>query len=192
MTITFKPMEREIDKFKEKTYSGKDARLFKEWELIDRRYENDEQGSYIIRKRNGLGLPIVYDIVFNVRSIIGVKPADENGLQTPVFGDEHIMRITLPNNYPSSDGQPEFSFTSNVWHPNIRFFGDFKGRVCLNTGDSGVHTHLVDYIDRVIDYLTYDDYHARNEYPYPEDLDVAEWVLKQGEPQGWVHFKQKE
>jgi hypothetical protein len=184
-------MEREIESFKGKSYSGKDARLFKEWEMIDRRYENDTQGSYIIRKRNGLGLPIVYDIVFNVKSITGVKPEDENGLKLPIYGDEHVMRITLPNNYPSADGQPSFSFTTDVWHPNVRFFGDFKGRVCLNTGDSGVHTHLVDYIDRVIDYLTYDDYHARNEYPYPEDLDVAEWVLKQGEPKGWVVFKQK-
>ncbi|MCL1851367.1 MAG: hypothetical protein FWF70_08220 [Bacteroidetes bacterium] len=183
-------MEREIETYKGKTYNGKDARLFKEWELIDRRYENDTQGSYIIRKRNGLGLPIVYDIVFNVKSITGVKPENEQGLKLPIFGYEHVMRITLPNNYPSADGQPQFSFTTDVWHPNVRFFGDFKGRVCLNTGDSGVHTHLVDYIDRVIDYLTYDDYHAKNEYPYPEDLDVAEWVLKQGEPQGWVEFKQ--
>jgi len=191
MTITFKPSDREIDNFKGKSYSGKDARLFKEWEMIDRRYENDTQGSYIIRKRNGLGLPIVYDIVFNVKSIVGVQPADEQGLQMPIFGYEHVMRITLPNNYPSADGQPEFSFTTQIWHPNVRHFGDFRGRVCLNTGDSGVHTHLVDYIDRVIDYLTYSDYHAKNEYPYPEDLDVAEWVLKQAEPQGWVFFKQQ-
>jgi hypothetical protein len=53
-----------------------------------------------------------------------------------------------------------------------------------------VHTHLIDYIDRVIDYLKYDEYHALNEYPYPEDLDVAEWVIKEGEPKGWIHFNQ--
>jgi len=183
-------MDREIEKFKEMKFNGKEVRLFKEWEMIDRRYENNEQGSYIIRKRNGIGLPIVFDIIFNIKSIVGVNPPDEKGFQTPIFGREHVMRISLPNNYPSADGQPAFTFTTDVWHPNIRFFGDFKGRVCLNTGDSGVHTHLVDYIDRVIDYLRYDDYHAQNEYPYPEDLDVAEWVLKQGGPQGWVLFKQ--
>jgi len=183
-------MEREIDIYKEKNFTGKDARLFKEWEMLDRRYENDKQGAYIIRKRNGLGLPIVFDIIFNVKTIIGVKQEDDSNLRKPIFGNEHVMRITLPNNYPSADGQPEFKFTTDVWHPNIRYYGDFKGRVCLNTGDSGVHTHLVDYIDRVIDYLTYIDYHAKNEYPYPEDLDVAEWVLKQGEPHGWVQFEQ--
>jgi hypothetical protein len=183
-------MEREIENFKQKNFSGKDARLYKEWEMIDRRYYDNKHGSYIIRKRNGLGLPIVLDIIFNVKSIIGVKPEESTGLLKPVFGKEHIMRITLPNNYPSADGQPEFVFTTDVWHPNVRFYGDFKGRVCLNTGDSGVHTHLVDYIDRVVDYLKYEDYHAKNEYPYPEDLDVAEWVLKQGEPNGWVVFNQ--
>ena len=182
-------MTREIENFQGRTFTGKDARLYKEWEMIDRRYERDKQVSYIIRKRNGLGLPIVFDIVFNVKTIIGVQK-NESGAATPIFGKEHVMRITLPNNYPSSDGQPQFNFTTNVWHPNIRFFGDFKGRVCLNTGDSGVHTHLVDYIDRVIDYLKYDEYHALNEYPYPEDLDVAEWVLKEGEPKGWTHFNQ--
>ena len=183
-------MEREIENYRGKNFTGKDARLFKEWELVDKRYENDKQGSYIIRKRNGAGLPVVLDVIFNVKTIVGVKQEEEaNGLK-PVFGNEHVMRITLPNNYPSADGQPEFMFTTDVWHPNIRYYGDFKGRVCLNTGDSGVHTHLVDYIDRVIDYLKYDDYHAQNEYPYPEDLDVAEWVIKQGEPKGWIRFGQ--
>jgi ubiquitin-protein ligase len=183
-------MIKEIEMYKERNHVGKDARLFKEWEMIDRRYENSNQGSYIIRKRNGLGLPIVFDIIFNVKTIIGVQQPDETGMQKPVFGNSHVMRISLPNNYPSADGQPEFMFTTDVWHPNVRFFGDFKGRVCLNTGDSGVQTHLVDYIDRVISYLMYEDYHARNEYPYPEDLDVAEWVLKQAEPKGWVNFDQ--
>jgi len=183
-------MEREIEKLKGTNFSGKDARLFKEWEMIDRRYFNDRQGSYIIRKRNGAGLPVVFDIVLNVKTITGVKQDDGSEMKKPLFGHEHIMRISLPNNYPAADGQPEFKFTTDVWHPNIRYFGDFKGRVCLNTGDSGVHTHLVDYIDRVIDYLTYSDYHAKNEYPYPEDLDVAEWVIKQGEPNGWISFKQ--
>ena len=185
-------MEHEIEKFKETKFSGRDARLFKEWEMIDRRYYNDSQGAYIIRKRNGAGLPIVFDIVLNVKTIIGVKENENPEMKKPLFGNEHVMRIMLPNNYPAADGQPEFKFTTDVWHPNIRYFGDFKGRVCLNTGDSGVHTHLVDYIDRVIDYLTYSDYHALNEYPYPEDLDVAEWVIKQGEPNGWVRFKQND
>jgi len=183
-------MEKEIDIYRSKNFTGKDARLFREWEMLDKRIEKNPQIAYIIRKRNGNGLPIVFDIIFKVKSIVGVSKSDNSDLLTPVFGKEHTMRISLPNNYPSADGQPEFVFSSDVWHPNIRFFGDFKGRVCLNTGDSGVQTNLVDYIDRVLDYLKYEDYHAKNEYPYPEDLDVAEWVLKQGEPNGWIVFDQ--
>lgn len=183
-------MPREIDNYKGMNYSGKDTRLFKEWEMIDQRYRDDKQCEYIIRRRNGAGLPIVFDIIFNIKTIIGVESADEQGLQKPIFGKEHKMRITLPNNYPAADGQPDFMFTTNVWHPNIQYYGDFKGHVCLNTHDHGVHTHLVNYIDRVIGYLTYEDYHAKNEYPYPQDLEVAEWVLNQAETQGWLPFEQ--
>lgn len=39
--------------------------------------------------------------------------------------------------------------------------------------------------------LCYDLYHAFPEPPYPEDLKVAEWVLKQGEPKGWIFFGQE-
>jgi len=183
-------MQREIDTYRRNNYRARDARLFYEWELIDKRYCNDKQASYIIRRRNGLGLPVKYEFIFTVKSIIGVKEPDETGLQHPIFGNEHKMSITIPNNYPEVNGQPEFMFTTDVWHPNIRYFGDFRGRVCLNTVDSGTQTNLITYIDRVISYLTYEDYHAKNEYPYPEDLDVAEWVLKQAEPNGWLNFDQ--
>ena len=183
-------MSREIDEYRGKKYTGRDARLFKEWERIDRRYENDQQVKYIIRNRNGMKLPVTYDIIFNIKSIVGVEQANEAGLQKPIFGKQHVMRITLPNNYPGADGLPDFTFTTDVWHPNIQYFGDFKGHVCLNQADSGVRTRLIDYIDRVINYLTYEDYHAVNEYPYPQDKTVAEWVLEQGEPQNWLHFEQ--
>jgi len=183
-------MSREIEDYRGKKYSGHDTRIFKEWEMMDQRYRGDKQCEYIIRKRNGAGLPIVFDIIFNIKSIIGVEEADDQGLQKPIFGNEHIMRIKLPNNYPDAHSQPEFDFTTNVWHPNIQYSGDFKGHVCLNTTDHGVYTSLVTYIDRVIDYLTYEDYLAKNEYPYPQDLEVAEWVLTQAEPQGWIPFTQ--
>lgn len=186
-------MSREIELYKENSYKGKNARLFTEWEMIDRRYCNDEQVSYIIRKRNGLGLPIAYDIIFNVKTIIGVEEADEQGLQKPIFGKgPHVMRISLPNNYPGrlSDEIPDFNFSTDVWHPNIRYFGDFKGHVCLNIPEYPVSTNLVVFIDNTIAYLCYETYHAKNEHPFPEDLSVAEWVLNQGEPQGWLDFEQ--
>jgi len=184
-------MPREIDNYRETKFAGRNARLFREWEMIDQRCENDEQVKYIIRKRNDVGLPIVYDIYLTgIKSVIGVEEPDEQGLQRPIFGNEHILRITLPNNYPASDGCPEFKFTTDVWHPNIRYFGDYRGLVDIGCG--GSHNLLVDYIDRLIKYLKYEDYWAQMEFPYPQDWEVAQWILKQAEPQGWIPFKQEE
>jgi len=183
-------MPTEIDTHKNKNYKGRNARLLKEWDLIDKRFSNNKQIKYVVSKTNEVNLPIAYDIIFNMKSIIGVEEPDAQGLQKPVFGHEHIMRITLPNNYPAADGSPEFKFLTDIWHPNIRYFGSFRGRVCLNISGYGVYTPLVDYIDRVAGYLTYELYHAKYEAPYPEDLDVAEWVITQAEPQNWIPFKQ--
>jgi Ubiquitin-protein ligase len=182
----------EIDGYRSKVSSGREIRLLKEWESLDLYLQYNKEISYIIRKRNPIGIPLVYDIIFNIKSITGVEDADERGLQEPIFNDRHILRISIPNNYPSVDGgYPDFKFTTDIWHPNIRFFGDFKGRVCLNFEDSGTFTALSEYIDKVADYLRYSDYHALNEYPYPEDQIVAQWVLEQAEPQGWLNFHEE-
>jgi hypothetical protein len=42
----------------------------------------------------------------------------------------------------------------------------------------------------VASYLRYETYHALLESPYPEDLKVATWVMRQGEPNGWLLFEQ--
>jgi ubiquitin-protein ligase len=181
---------REIDTYRNKINPGRETRLFNEWEKIDAQYsEHNREISYIIRKRNPTGIPIMYDIVFRINTIVGVKTRDECGLQKPLFGNKHILRIKLPNNYPSVEGgYPDFKFSTDVWHPNVRYFGDFKGRVCLNYADAGAETNLVDFIEKVAEYLKYFDYHAINEYPFPEDSIVAQWVLEQAEPQNWLRF----
>ncbi len=164
-------------------------RLYKEWVKLDTFCSMNEAVSYRMGKRTPAGLPVEYELMLHIRSITGVLPANEEGLQYPVFGAEHRLRITLPNNYPSADGgYPVFRFLTDVWHPNIRFYGEFKGRVCLNQQESGTFSSLCDFTERIIAYLTYADYHARDEYPYPEDQTVARWVLEQAEPQGWLHF----
>lgn len=186
---------REVDNYKDKHYIGRNARLLNEWISIDERYMHHPEVSYIIRKRNAEGLPVVYEIVFNIKSFCGVEEPDENGLQHPLFHDEFIMRINIPNNYPSIDSKLEFKFLSknqigmeipHPWHPNIRYFGDFAGLVCLNTNACGSYTDLAFYINRVVSYLKYEKYHALNTPPYPQDNKVAEWVLEQGEPQHWI------
>ena len=136
-----------------------------------------------------MGLPTEYEIWYRVKSIIGVK--DTKAPREPIFGYLHKMSIILPNNYPSADGNPIFTFRTDIWHPNIRYSGSFKGHVCLNSKDMGVMASLKSLVLRVEQYLKYKDYHAQNVYPYPEDQNVAEWVREEAEPNGWTHFTQE-
>ena len=157
---------------------------------------------YRITKYNLNGLPVKYLIEYGIRSICQVndvdklnKPGSDN---SPVFASVFFMQIDIPENYPCIDAPVSFRFLTqdstgepipHPWHPNIRFFGEFAGRVCLNTPDS--YTSLAWCVERVALYLRYDLYHAFPEPPYPEDLRVAEWVVKQGEPKGWIFFGQE-
>jgi len=186
-------MAREIDNFRSEKYKGRDFRLFKEWDLLEKKYGNDSRvAAIIVKKQNAKSkLPEKYEIVFNIKSIVGVKPKNEKGMEEPVFGNKHKLTIELPENYPSADGLPKFMFVTDVWHPNIRFFGDFKGRVCLTFPDCSLTTPLTEYVDRIVDYLTYDDYFAEDRYPFPEDIIVAEWVREQAEPNKWLNFTQE-
>jgi hypothetical protein len=100
------------------------------------------------------------------------------------------MSIVLPNNYPSADGNPVFTFRTDIWHPNIRHSGSFKGHVCLTIKEMGVMASIKNLVLRVERYLKYQMYHAQNTYPYPEDQGVAEWVRNEAEPNGWTKFAQ--
>lgn len=186
---------REIDLYKQNRYVGRNRRLMHEWSAIDQRFHDDPVISYTITRRNTENLPTQYEVVFKVKSFCNVEEPDENGLCKPITADEFRMNITIPNNYPAVDSKLEFKFICkdaegkdipHPWHPNIRFYGDFAGRVCLNTPACGTFTDLAWYIDRVMLYLKYEKYHALNIPPFPEDNKVAEWILEQAEPQGWI------
>ena len=144
--------------------------------------------SYKIRRKNFLGLPTEYEIWYRCKSIVGVK--DTPPPREPIFGYLHKMRIELPHGYPAADGNPKFTFITDVWHPNIRYSGFSKGHVCLTIKEMGVLATLKNLVLRVEHYLKYQMYHAKNSYPYPEDLNVAEWVREEGEPNGWTRFGQ--
>ena len=186
-----------INKYDLKKLSPRDACLWKEWKELDALCTKRKAASsnprepsisYIIRKKNAMELPTEYEIWYRCKSIIGVK--GDQTPREPVFGYLHKMSIILPNNYPSADGNPIFTFRTDIWHPNIRYSGNFKGHVCLNSKDMGVMASLKDLVLRVERYLKYLDYHAQNSYPFPEDLSVAEWVREEAEPNGWTRFSQ--
>ena len=186
-----------VDSFNQKEFSGREARLWQEWKDLDTLCNKRKAASpnprkpslsYVIRKRSFNGLPIEFEIWYRVKSIVGVK--DMPAPREPIFGYLHKMSIVLPNNYPSADGNPIFTFRTDVWHPNIRYSGSFKGHVCLTIKEMGVLASLKDLVLRVERYLKYQLYHAQNTYPYPEDQTVAEWVREEGEPNGWTRFGQ--
>lgn len=188
-----------INNFNLKKLAPRDACLWKEWKELDslcskRKAESDNPRepsiSYIIRKKNAIGLPTEYEIWYRVKSIIGVEGTSTP--RKPIFGNLHKMSIVLPNNYPSADGNPIFTFRTDVWHPNIRYSGTFKGHVCLTIKEMGVMASIKDLVLRVERYLKYQLYHAQNTYPYPEDQNVAEWVREEAEPNGWTRFSQTE
>ena len=197
-----KPKDRpSFEGFNRETLSPRGKKLLREWMKIDNLSHNSDVIKYIIRKRNREGLPLEFEVIYNLKSIVGVKESrlngnDENQVETqpyrePVYGDEHRLSIVLPNNYPSAfGGNPEFKMITDTWHPNIRASGKFKGRICLNNKDLGVSVGLDERIIRVGKYLQYQIYWANESYPWPEDKSVAEWVREEAEPNKWVNVNE--
>ena len=177
-------------------------KLLKEWMKIEALCRNSDVISYIVRKRNREGLPLEYEIIYKVKSIVGVEglngssemkeEADsDHPPRKPIYGTEHRLSISLPANYPSAyGGNPEFKMITDAWHPNIRYSGKFKGRICLNNKDLGVSVGLDDRILRVGKYLQYQIYWANESYPWPEDKSVAEWVREEAEPNNWINLNE--
>ncbi len=178
--------------------TGRDRRLRYEWEKLQEHLSARTDIDCEVVAENANGLPVRYLVTYHLRSICGVEhPETPEEVNPPVFADEFLMLVDLPDNYPCIDGAPCFHFlTHNAcgepvphpWHPNIRYYGEFAGRVCLNSPDT--YADLVWAVERVAYYLRYDLYHAKAEPPFPEDLHVAKWVLEQGEPKGWIYFDQ--
>ena len=182
--------------------SGRNRRLLYEWRQLEEKLAERQDISLSIIRRNGAGLPTTYLIDYPLKSICGVEHEDrlnEAGVENkPYFAFGYQMTLELPTGYPGVDAPPSLNFLTadssgqpipHPWHPNIRYFGAFAGKVCINMADT--YTDLLWGVERVASYLRYDTYHAIMEPPYPEDLKVAAWVRHQGEPNGWIYFEQK-
>ena len=192
---------RESSQYVISQFSGRNRRLLYEWQQLESRLEARHDITCNVTRRNAAGLPTAYLISYQIKSICGVTDLEHFGKpgvkNRPVYATGYQMRIDLPDGYPSVDAQPAFRFLlqdsqgrpiPHPWHPNIRYFGDFAGRVCINMADT--YTDLAWGVERVAQYLRYDIYHAIAEPPYPEDLKVASWVIRQGEPNEWIYFDQ--
>ena len=121
-------------------------------------------------------IPVVYRFHYKLKSIIGI---DEQ--QMPVYGDHHICEVSIKGGYPIQS--PTAFMKSDAWHPNIKFDGPKKGRVCVNAAGFGV-TYTLDLLAmRIGEILQYKNYLAEFRKPYPEDERVAKWVREFAHPQ---------
>ena len=182
--------------FRDKPLSGRNRRLLHEWQQMDEGLSARSDIRWSVRRTNAEGLPVSYTVDYLIRSLCGVTEVErlgEQGVQNqPLYADRFRMIIDIPDAFPCIDGAPVFRFLTeddkgpipHPWHPNIRFFGPMAGRVCLNRTDT--YTDIVWGVKRIASYLTYERYHAIAEPPYPEDLQVAAWVIRQAEPNGWI------
>ena len=190
-----------IEQYAGKPLSGRNRRLYNEWQGMEKRLGNRSDISFRVTRRNADGMPLGYLVDYQLYSICGVDNMEHFGepdaINKPIYATGFKMRIDIPDSYPSIDAQPSFRFLTSddtgtpiphPWHPNIRYFGDFAGRVCINMADT--YTDLAWGVERVSQYLRYELYHAISEPPYPEDLKVASWVIRQGEPNEWIYFEQ--
>ena len=194
-------MDKRPEDFDLSRLSGRNRRLLYEWKHLEEMLSTRNDISYEVIKCNSQGLPVGYTVAYHIRSIQSVEQMellDVPGISNaPVWGTLFYMGIYIPENYPCVDAPAEYRFLTHdsegnpiphPWHPNIRYFGEFKGRVCLNIPDT--YASLAWGVDRVSAYLRYDLYHAVQEPPYPEDPKVARWVIRQGEPNKWIYFDQ--
>lgn len=123
--------------------------------------------------------PEKYLIHYHIKSIVGIEPETK----APIFGEHHIIEISLPKAFPI-EGARIYAKT-DLWHPNIKWSGRYKGRVCGNLDSFGKMYTLDLLVRRIGHILQYKNYHADKEIsPYPEDFEVADWVVEFGEPQG--------
>lgn len=127
-------------------------------------------------------IPTVYHVHYHIRSIIGID-AEQN----PIYGNHHILELTIPTRYPIEPFG--IYMITDLWHPNIKWDGKYKGRICANARDFGKSYMLSELVLRIGAILQYKNYLAEFVPPFPEDAKVAEWVREVGEPRGIVDRK---
>ncbi len=165
-----------------KKLNPREKRLAKEHLSVDELCKANEDISYRLVRQSGENPdmpPEVYHVTYHLKSIIGI---DEQ--QIPIYDQKHEIEISLPREYPIKS--PKCKVLTNIWHPNIKSDGQYKGRICSNTKEFGKLYNLDLLILRIQQILEYKNYHAVNVAPYPEDEKVARWVRDFAEPNGIV------
>ena len=159
----------------------RDKRLALDYYKLKELSDNSEFVSFKILTKNESEIPDSYLITYKLRSITSI---DEN--QNPIFGNRFSVEISLPNGYPLMRS-PICFMRTDIWHPNIRSIGKYKGRMCINEQNIGSWQTLDLLIIHLADMIQYKNYHASNIQPYPEDPKVAEWIREYAEPRDIIN-----
>jgi len=163
-----------LDKIK----NPRKKRLAQEHMGLDKICKNMNHISYELGARKFP--PDTYLVHYNVLSIQGI---DKN--QNPIYGNKHTVEIKIPLNYPMEAVQCYMK--TPIWHPNIKSKGVHKGRICSNTKRFGKNYNIGLLVQRIGEILAYQNYHAINTPPFPEDETVARWVREYAEPKGFIN-----
>ena len=146
--------------------------------------ESDVIDWEVVTTRGAIKIPCVYHFHYRFKSITGTN--EDN---SPIYGDHHIARVTFPPKYPIE--APELYMQTDIWHPNVKSDGKYKGRICGNTKGFGLGYDLFLLVIRIGEILQYKQYHAENTPPFPEDIKAARWVLEYAEPNSIVNKYQE-
>jgi ubiquitin-protein ligase len=122
--------------------------------------------------------PEKYLVTFTCLGIAGI-----DARQRPVPSERHIVSITLTAEYPVHE--PKLEWVTEIWHPNIDRIP--PRHVCVNSPETFyLAKSLADQVLTLGEMVQYKSYHAKHEYPWPQDHDVAKWVREVAEVNGWV------
>jgi ubiquitin-protein ligase len=122
--------------------------------------------------------PVKYIITFSCLGVVGVL---DNGM--PKVGREHKVLLQLSKDEPHRD--PVILWLTEIWHPNID--PDEPRNVCYNSSQTWFGSKpLSDLVQSLAEMATYQRYFAKNEPPFPQNREAAEWVRNIAEPMGWV------
>lgn len=165
------PVFSQIRKYK--GFAENHKRIFEIWR------KSDVISYEIVETETHLNIPVVYKVHYVLNSIIGI-----DGNKNPVYGNHHILELSIKGGYPVKP--PTAYMQTSLWHPNIKWDGPHKGRVCVNSKGLGVAFTLDLTILRIAEIIQYQNYLAEFIPPYPEDEVVAKWVREVAEPAGIV------
>ncbi len=165
--------------------SPRDTRLAMEYSRVEALCNRTSKISFkVLHETRATKLPDEYEITYRLRSIISVNPDG-----SPIYGDIHKLKLTLPPRWPASDSPPEYYMLTDTWHPNIKSEEPYKGHVCINSKAISGYEGLDDLIIRIGELLQFKNYLAEDKPPYPEDPYVAAWVREYAEPKGIMSMK---